>query len=553
MAEETKAPATPEEVVVVVSDVPEAEKPATKEAPVAATPDEKPNKAVVVEGDEATVSQSVSFKEESNIVADLEDPEKKALDELKLLIQEALNKHELSAPPPPPPTPVKEEEEEKPVVAAEDASSSAAAATETTEEVVAPAPPCEDAPKIEEVEIKEPTAAIVDEDGTKTVEAIEETIVPVAKETGEASSAATVEESKEETTPVVVEEATPTPPEEVSIFGIPLLADDRSDVILWKFLRARDFKVKEAFAMIRDTVRWRKEFGIDALVEEEGLGVDLEKVVFMNGFDKEGHPVCYNVYGEFRNKELYQKAFADEDKCKNFLRWRIQFLEKSIRKLDFSPGGISTIVQVNDLKNSPGPFKKELRAATNQAINVLQDYYPEFVAKQIFINVPWWYLAFYSLITHILTLRTKSKFVGASKSAEILFKYIAPEHVPVKYGGLSKEGDHEFSTADAVTEVTIKPATKQTFEFPVSETCQLVWELRVAGWEVSYGAEFVPTAEDGYTVIVQKARKIASTTDEPVICNSFKIGEPGKVVITIDNTSSKKKKLVYRSKTKTSE
>lgn len=83
------------------------------------------------------------------------------------------------------------------------------------------------------------------------------------------------------------------------------------------------------------------------------------------------------------------------------------------------------------------------------------------------------------------------------------------------------------------------------------QVCVLVWELRVLGWEVNYCAEFVPSAEDGYTVIVQKTRKLIST-DEPVVKNSFKIGEPGKVVLTVNNTSTKKKKLLYRSKTKSS-
>lgn len=79
----------------------------------------------------------------------------------------------------------------------------------------------------------------------------------------------------------------------------------------------------------------------------------------------------------------------------------------------------------------------------------------------------------------------------------------------------------------------------------------LVWEARVVGWDVSHGAEFVPSAEGGYTVIVQKTRKIGPT-DETVISNSFKIGEQGKVVLTFDNQTSKKKKLLYRSKTKPS-
>ncbi|OVA01293.1 CRAL-TRIO domain [Macleaya cordata] len=152
--------------------------------------------------------------------------------------------------------------------------------------------------------------------------------------------------------------------------------------------------------MIKDVICWRKEYGIEELLEED-LGNDFENLVFMDGVDKEGYPICYNVFGEFSNKDL-QKIFTVE----KFLRWRIQFLEKSIRKLDFTPGGISILVQVNDLKNSPGHFHKELLVATNQAVTLLQDNYPEFVAKQIFISVPWWYLAFNRMISQFLTLRT---------------------------------------------------------------------------------------------------------------------------------------------------
>lgn len=210
-------------------------------------------------------------------------------------------------------------------------------------------------------------------------------------------------------------------------------------------------------------------------------------------------------------------------------------------------------------------------------------------------------------------------------------RYIAPEQVPVQYGGLSKVGESEFSIADAVTEETLKPACKHTIELPITEvispcfssylqalacfqrfafTCavetytenptfqimfsfiwkstfgcghvairhidisvlhaissvyevlffaygyrkrailqagSLAWEVRVVGWDVSYGAEFVPSAEGGYTWIIQKARKIGSA-DELAISCTFKIGEPGKIVLTFDNQTSKKKKLLYRSK-----
>ncbi|MCL7039750.1 hypothetical protein MKW94_014296 [Papaver nudicaule] len=161
--------------------------------------------------------------------------------------------------------------------------------------------------------------------------------------------------------------------------------------------------------------------------------------------------------------------------------------------------------------NVLGPFLAELRPA--KAIGMLQDNYLEFFAKQIFINVPWWYLAVSRIISLFLSQRTKSKFVyaGPSKSTDTLCKYIAPERLPVAHGGAYKEGEHEFSTADSVTEITIKPATKQTVKFPLSKVSTLVWELRVVGWEVSYGAEIIPEAEDGYTLIVSKTRKLTTT------------------------------------------
>ncbi|XP_021733323.1 patellin-3-like [Chenopodium quinoa] len=476
--------------------------------------------------------------------------EKKALDELKQLIQNALNNHEFSdatLPPPLPqslveegPTVVDREVEKKDVD--EEEVKEAATTNEELQETV--------------------TKVSVNEDGTKTVEAIAETVTfeeqrTTPDESTQESSAplssplADAEQEVKTPTEAIKEVAASLlPPEEVSIWGVPLLKDERTDTILWKFLRARDFKVVEAFAMIKSTIKWRKEFKIDELLEED-LGDDLEKAVFMHGFSKEGHPVCYNVYGAFQNKELYQKTFSDEEKRQKFLKWRIQFLEKSIRKLNFSHGGISTMVQVNDLKNSPGPGKWELRQATKQALQLLQDNYPEFVAKQVFINVPWWYVAVNKMISPFLTPRTKSKFVvaGPSKSAETLFSYIAPEQVPVQYGGFSKDG--EFGSKDGATQIIVKPTCKETVEFAVTEACLLTWEVRVLGWEVSYGAEFVPNAKDNYTVIIQKMRKVGPT-EETIISNSFKTSEPGKIVLTIDNSSSKKKRLLYRVKTEPS-
>lgn len=225
-------------------------------------------------------------------------------------------------------------------------------------------------------------------------------------------------------------------------------------------------------------------------------------------------------------------------------------MEKGIQKLDFRPEGVTSILQVYDLKNCPGPSKKEIRSATYKAIGLLQDNYPELVAKNVFINVPFWYYAFYSLISPFLTQRSKSKFVVArpAKVTETLLKYIPLEEIPTQYGGFKRENDLEFNSEDGgVSEICLKPGSTETIEIPAADAgATLIWDMAVLGWEVSYKEEFVPTDEGSYTIIIQKEKKMDSI--EEAIRNSFRNNEPGKVVLTIKNHSKKKKRAFYRYK-----
>ncbi|KAL0326383.1 UNVERIFIED_CONTAM: Patellin-5 [Sesamum radiatum] len=79
--------------------------------------------------------------------------------------------------------------------------------------------------------------------------------------------------------------------------------------------------------------------------------------------------------------------------------------------------------------------------------------------------------------------------------------------------------------------------------------CIISWELRVLDWGVSYSATFLPGAKHPYTIILDKKKKMACV-DEEAVANKFKAGEPGKIVLTIDNPTSKRKRLIYRFKVK---
>lgn len=271
------------------------------------------------------VEKSSSYREESSFASDLKEFEKKALNELKSKLEEAILGNKLFK-----------------------------------KEVVKEAP--------EESEEK----------GEEKAEEKDKEEEPKGEENNEEKTHENGEEDNKIDADVEVDR-------DVSIWGIPLLPSkghEGTGVVLLKFLRAREFKTNEAFEMLKKTLQWRKEMNIDAILGDE-LGVDLASVAYMNGIDREGRPICYNIFGALDDEELYRKTFGTEEKRAEFLRWRVQVMEKGIQKLDFKSGAINSLLQINDLKNSPGPSRKEVRVATKQVVALLQDNYPEFAAKNV--------------------------------------------------------------------------------------------------------------------------------------------------------------------------
>ncbi|KAJ4849309.1 Patellin-4 [Turnera subulata] len=483
-----------------------------------------------------TVQKSSSYKEESNFLSDLK--ERKALNDLKSKLQEAILQNTLF---------IKKQEPKKKLDKEAAAGEEDHKAASQQEKKAG-----EQDQKDKETATKEADNGHDDKlqaEGGEAAKINEEEEEEEEEEDEEKNKA----EEEEEGNVEVEEEIN----KDISLWGIPLFpskgTEGNTDVVLLKFLRAREFKVNDAFEMLRKTLQWRKESGIASILEEE-LEVDLSPAFYMNGVDRQGHPVCYNIYGVFGDEELYAKALGTEEKRKQFLRWRFQLMEKGIQKLDLKPGGVTSLLQISDLKNSPPPSKKELRSTMNQAVGVLQDNYPEFVSKNVFINVPFWYYALSALLSPFLTQRTKSKFVVArpAKTTETLLKYIPAEEIPAQYGGFKRDNDFEFSSQDGeVSEVLVKAGSTESIEIPATEVgATLLWDLTVLGWEVNYKEEFVPNDEASYTIIIRKSKKM-STAEEPVR-NTFRNNEPGKVVLTIQNNSSKKKRVLYRYKSKKS-
>ncbi|XVF87932.1 hypothetical protein PTKIN_Ptkin19aG0008400 [Pterospermum kingtungense] len=491
------------------------------------TIDENP-KFVDVEGEGVSscnvVVSRLSFKEESNLFSDLKENEKKALVELRSKVEEAITENQL----------FKANENDN--IKEKNKGISSENGDKEME-------------KSKETDGKEDSD---DDQGNKASSSVDEP----AKEKGKKEQESEEKSIKSEKENMVEEKDIMTRGNEgkadIKLWGVPLLPSNggnATDSVLLKFLRARDFKIIEAFEMLRNTIQWRKENNMDSILDED-LGNDFNTTAYISGNDRQGHPVCYNIFGVLSDDEMYNKTLGTEENRDKFLRWRLRLMEEGIEKLDFI--GVSSMMQINDLKNTPGPSKKEARLFMKQVVSLLQDNYPEFVVKNIFINVPFWYYAFAAVLSPFLTQRTKSKFVYArpSKVTETLLKYIDVGEIPVCYGGLKRDNDSDFSAEDHVEEILVKQSSTETIEIPTPKAGSVImWDLVVLGWEVSYKEEFIPNDEKSYTIVVQKEKKLG--IQEGSIRNSFKNNEPGKIILVIGNSAFKtKKRAFYRYKIK---
>ncbi|KAM5586802.1 hypothetical protein ABKV19_005638 [Rosa sericea] len=479
------------------------------------------------------VEKCSSLREERNSLSELKEHEKKSLAELRSKIEIAIHENKLL-------------KENKDQVGEENVSK------ENEKEK-------EPSKKVEEIEEKEERKIETKDKGEQiAVNGInkEKETSNEVEEVEAAKPNKQEDEQKEKTAEQKKKKVEFNINKDIAIWGVPLLPskeDNATDVILLKFLRAKEFEVNDAFEMLRNTLKWRKDNNIDSILDEN-FGDDLSSISSMGGVGREGHPVCYSNFKLLGNEELYNKVLGTEEKRNMFIRSRVQLIERAIQKLDFKPGGVSSIFMINDLNQMPGPSKKELRNAIKQVFALHQDNYPELVARNIFLNVPFWYYAFSAsaLLSPFFTPRTNSKFVFArpSRVNDVLLKYIALEELPVDYGGLRKENDPDFSSEDVVSEIFINQSSSESIHIPAPEAgMTLMWEVLVSGWEVNYKEEFIPTEEGSYGIIVQRSRRIGA--QDGSIRNSFTTKEPGMIVLTIENGALiKKKRICYRYKIK---
>lgn len=217
--------------------------------------------------------------------------------------------------------------------------------------------------------------------------------------------------------------------------------DRMDDATLLRFLRARKFDVQKAKEMILSAEAWRKDFGVDDLVENfdfpEKAEVDKYYPQYYHKMDKDGRPIYVERLGKLDIKALYALTTQERQlqrlvvEYERFLRSRLPAcsaaighpVETSCTILDLASVSLSNFYRVKDYVMA--------------ASAIGQDRYPETMGKFFIINAPWAFGAVWSLIKPWLDEATVAKIdILGSGYKDKLLEQIPRENLPKEFGGL---------------------------------------------------------------------------------------------------------------------
>ncbi|CAI8619289.1 unnamed protein product [Vicia faba] len=199
---------------------------------------------------------------------------------------------------------------------------------------------------------------------------------------------------------------------------------EEDDLMIRRFLRARDLDVEKASAMFLKYLKWRHSFVSNGSISLSQVPNEIaDDKIFVQGHDKIGRPI-FVVFGA--------RHFQKKDGLDEFKRFVVYIFGKLCARM--APGQ-EKFVGIVELKGW-GYSNSDVRAYIS-ALSILQDYYPERLGKLFILHAPYIFMKVWQIVYHFIDNKTRKKivFVENKKIKSTLVEEIDENQLPEIYGG----------------------------------------------------------------------------------------------------------------------
>ncbi|XP_072027032.1 SEC14-like protein 2 [Amphiura filiformis] len=335
------------------------------------------------------------------------------------------------------------------------------------------------------------------------------------------------------------------------------------DVLLTRFLKARDFDLKKTESMVREDVLWRGNMQTDMLLTDWKVPEVLEKYWGggMLGCDRDGRPVYFDPYGKRDIKGIMHSA-TGRDIMKFHLQ-KNEMFDQMIRANSKQQGKqVHGIILIYDMEGmEEQAFWKPGMEFGKQVLNMFQLHYPELMYKMILINCPKISGILYAAVRPFIPEKTRQKVIhlGTNFKDELL-KFVPAEILPTAYGGKAENTskikppdkvpascylkDRVISSRNLVDRVLDRGVCLE-FQYEITRPGSLLYyEFKTKERDIGFGVKLLNN--DGTRSTVLEKRRyhcyLGVPEDGQVLLN-----QPGTYVVKFDNSYSilRSKSLSY--------
>ncbi|BBG94598.1 Sec14p-like phosphatidylinositol transfer family protein [Prunus dulcis] len=186
------------------------------------------------------------------------------------------------------------------------------------------------------------------------------------------------------------------------------------DPTLMRFLIARSMDPDKAAKMFVQWHKWRASFVPNAFISDS------------EGLSKDGYPLMI---------VKASKHFPSKDHLQ-FKKFVVHLLDKTIAR--GREIGNEKLIGILDLQQIS--YKNVDARGLITGFQFLQSYYPERLAKCFILNMPWFFVSVWRMVSRFLEKATAEKIVIVSNEDETknFIKEVGEETLPEEYGGRAK-------------------------------------------------------------------------------------------------------------------